>query len=59
MKSEVNKTNEYLVPVRPGESGKSPFWNGFSKRFMYAPAFEFGEVDDAKVYRFTVRSEDG
>ena len=30
---------EYKIPVHPG--GRSvPFWNGFSYRFIYAPAFK-------------------
>ena len=33
-----------------------PFWNGsgYARRFMYPPAFEFGEVSGAKAYRFEV-----
>lgn len=46
---------EYSKPVHPGRSGSVPFWNGFSYRFIYAPAFEFGEVPGAVKYLFTVR----
>ena len=46
---------EYSKPVHPGRSGSVPFWNGFSYRFIYAPAFEFEEVPGAVKYRFTVR----
>lgn len=41
-------------PIRPGEPGQAPFWNGHSRRFIWAPAFEFGEVPAATAYRFTV-----
>jgi hypothetical protein len=41
-------------PIRPGEPGQAPFWNGHARRFIWAPAFEFGEVPAASVYRFTV-----
>lgn len=45
---------EYLVPIRPGYEGRNPFWNGFAKKFIYAPAFDFSVVDGAVKYRFTV-----
>ena len=48
---------EYLQPVRPGYEGRNPFWNKFSKKFMYAPAFDFAEVEGAAKYRFTASQE--
>lgn len=54
---------EYLQPLRPGRAaarGKvRPFWNVYSHRFLYAPAFPFEEVEGARSYRFTVVCEDG
>lgn len=47
-----------LEPIRPGEPGKTPFWNGAAKMFTYAPAFEFGPVQGAARYRFTVKAAD-
>ncbi len=47
---------EANVPVRPGEPGGQPFWNVASRKFMYAPAFDFPAVDGANSYRFTARS---
>ena len=47
---------EYLEPLRPGYEGRNPYWNVFAKRFLYAPAFDFKEVEGAKTYRFVVRS---
>lgn len=41
-------------PIWPGETGKVPFWNGHARRFIWAPAFECGELPAAKAYRFTV-----
>lgn len=46
----------YNYPVRPGIPGKTPFWNTYSKRFMYAPAFDFNEIEKAVFYRFTAIS---
>ena len=37
-----------------GRSPDGEFWNGFSKRFMYAPAFGFAAVDGAARYRYEV-----
>ena len=48
---------DYLTPVRPGEPGKSPFWNKNSHQFMYCPSFDFPLVASAKYYRFTVTAD--
>ncbi len=48
---------ESATPVRPGVPGKVPFWNEHSKRFIYAPAFDFKVVDGAKKYQFEVTSD--
>ncbi len=58
--SELNEQarQEYLEPVRPGYEGENPFWNGFAKKFIYAPAFDFPEYEGAAEYRFTVRGAD-
>jgi maltose/maltodextrin transport system substrate-binding protein len=45
-----------LVPVHPGQPGVRPFWNRFSRRFIYPPAFAFEEVNGAERYRFTALS---
>ena len=45
--------NEYDQPVRPGYEGKNPYWNGYSIRFIYAPAFDLPEVEGATSYRYT------
>ena len=50
---------EYLQPVRPGTEGRNPFWNGFAKKFMYAPAFDFSEAAGAAEYLFTLTPEGG
>jgi len=47
---------ESLVPVRPGIPGRIPFWNRYAIQFMYAPAFDFQEVEGAINYRFSVHS---
>lgn len=46
---------QYLEPIRPGYEGRNPFWNQFATKFIYAPAFDFPEIDQASQYRFTVR----
>lgn len=48
---------ESLLPIRPGEPGKSPFWNGYAKRFIYAPSFDFSPVNSAVKYRYSVISD--
>jgi maltose/maltodextrin transport system substrate-binding protein len=50
---------ESLVPIRPGVPGKVPFWNAYSRRFIYAPAFDFAPVRGAASYRFTATARDG
>jgi hypothetical protein len=50
---------DYLTPVRPGEPGKSPFWNKNALQFMYVPSFDFPLVASAKYYRFTATTADG
>lgn len=44
------------APVHPGSPEGTPFWNGRARKFVYAPAFEFGVVEGATSYRFTARS---
>src|SRR5690242_21144174 len=48
-----------LIPIRPGIPGKRPFWNEYSRRFIYAPAFSFRAVPGAASYRFTAVAGDG
>ena len=43
-----------VEPIRPGEPGKSPFWNGNAKQFIWPPAFDFKPVAGATGYRFTL-----
>ena len=50
---------EYLQPIRPGTEGRNPFWNGFAKKFIYAPAFDFPEAEGAAEYRFTLVPDGG
>lgn len=49
---------EYLSPVHAGNAER-PFWNGFAKKFMYAPAFDFAEVEGATAYRYTISNSEG
>lgn len=50
--------NEYLTPVHPGNAER-PYWNGFAKKFIYAPSFDFGTVQGAESYRYTATVEGG
>ena len=43
---------DYARPVRPGGIDGRSFWNGYSVRFLYPPAFGFAAVDGAVRYRF-------
>ena len=49
---------EYLQPVHPGIRGQVPFWNKYSFKFTYAPAFDFDDVDNAAAYVFTATGGD-
>lgn len=40
--------------IRPGGVNGSPFWNGYSRFFMYPPAFDFPAVKGATEYRYEV-----
>lgn len=46
----------YKQPVKMGIPVESPFWNTYSKRFMYAPAFDFNPIAKATFYRYTAVS---
>lgn len=47
----------YDIPVRPGYEGRNPYWNKFAVKFMYAPAFDFKDVEGAAAYRYTVTQD--
>ncbi len=53
-KINAEAAKQYLEPIRPGYEGRNPFWNGFAKKFIYAPAFDFQEVAGAEKYCFTL-----
>ncbi len=46
-----------LLPVRPGIPGKTPFWNGYAKRFIYVPSFDFKTIAGSANYKFTAISD--
>jgi len=48
---------ESQLPIRQGEPGKTPFWNGYAKRFIYVPSFDFTAVNNSVNYRYTVISD--
>ena len=60
-KSDLHKraVAESLIPIRPGIPGKTPFWNEYSREFIYAPAFNFPKSASAASYRFTAVARDG
>ena len=43
---------ESLVPVHPGVRGEVPFWNKYSFKFTYAPAFDFDDIEGATGYTY-------
>lgn len=49
---------ESLIPVHPGEPGKTPFWNEKAEQFIYAPAFDYNKVKDAVKYLYNITCED-
>jgi len=52
-KLNTQAAEEYLSPIRPGYEGRNPYWNEYSNKFIFAPAFDFEQVQDADSYRFT------
>jgi maltose/maltodextrin transport system substrate-binding protein len=52
-------SRDALRPVFPGQPGVRPFWNKFSARFIYPPAFDLPEVPGAAAYHFTVHTAGG
>lgn len=50
----LQAAKEYDIPIRPGYEGKNPYWNKFAIKFIYAPAFDFAEVEGAASYRYMV-----
>lgn len=46
---------EYNIPVRPGYEGRNPYWNAFSGKFLYAPAFDFKAVEGAAQYKYSIK----
>lgn len=47
---------EYLQPVHPGVRGQVPFWNKFATKYIYAPAFDFDDVENAVGYTYTAEA---
>lgn len=45
---------EYLVPIRPASEGRNPCWNGYSRKFTFAPAFEVEAKEGAASYEFII-----
>ena len=52
----ASEAQRSTIPLRPGVPGKSPFWNTFARRFIYAPAFDYRTVPGAVKYGFEVVS---
>ena len=58
-KLNAQALEESLRPVHPGIRGEVPFWNKYSFKFSYAPAFDFDDVDGAVGYAYVVGTENG
>jgi maltose/maltodextrin transport system substrate-binding protein len=50
---------ETLKPIRPGATGKAPFWNQAARQFIWVPSFDFKPIDGAATYIFTIRLANG
>lgn len=48
---------ESAEPIRPGVPGKTPFWNGKARQFIWAPAFEYKTIEGATTYQYIIKSE--
>ena len=51
--------SDTLTQIRPGKISGRPFWNRFSRQFIYCPSFEFSKVEGAVKYCFHVRDRFG
>ena len=58
-KANAQAQREYMKPLRPGTDGINPFWNGFAKKFLFVPAFDFKTAAGAKEYLFVIKGEKG
>ena len=58
-KVNAQALREYRQPLRPGTNGINPFWNGFAKKFIFAPAFDFSETAGARQYLFEISDAGG
>lgn len=47
---------EYLQPVHPGVRGEVPFWNKYATKYIYAPVFDFDDVENAVGYTYTAEA---
>jgi hypothetical protein len=58
--NQINSTalQESLSPIRPGIPNQTPFWNKYSKRFTYAPAFNVNPADGVSSYKFLLFADD-
>lgn len=52
-------SEDFSTPIRPGVPGEKPFWNGYTKRFIWAPAFDLPEAPGATGYRFEIAMTEG
>ena len=46
-----------LGAIEWGQAPNGEFWNGYAKRFIYAPAFGFSKVDGAAKYVYEVTDD--
>src|SRR5690242_16640794 len=57
--AQQRSNDAFVTPIRPGDPGKTPFWNAQAKQFIAPPAFDFPPVTGASVYRFAVACAEG
>ena len=48
--------DDSLIPIHPGKPDQVPFWNSYSKCFIYAPCFDFKTVPGSHNYRFVTKN---
>lgn len=51
--------NDEANMIRPGGVNGQPFWNDFSRQFMFVPSFQIPAILNAKKYLFTAEDKDG
>lgn len=51
----LREYNSAATAAHPGGVNGRPFWNAHSSQFTFVPSFQFANLPEGQVYRFTVK----